>query len=152
MEFMMIELKPPYSMTLLATYASLALVIIDAANRVFEVFAGQNNQKQMITDIDSSNLSLEPTELKEIIKQEVVKEHSYSRSSRLEPFSLTPRMSIYYPVYDHHTSVGFLTIDFRHVELSVKQSLSPTGCFERIVSEHSTSYPCDFWRTRNIYG
>lgn len=44
----------------------------------------------------------------------------------LDPFNLTPRMSIYYPVYDDHTSLGFLTIDFRHVEISVKQSLEPS--------------------------
>jgi hypothetical protein len=123
--FKVIEIRTPYSLTLLATYASFALVIIDAAHRVFEVIGGQNEQKQTIMDMDTNNLSYEPNELEEIIKQEVINEHSSSWSSQLDPFSLTPRMSIYFPVYDHHTSIGFLNIDFRHVELSIKQSLEP---------------------------
>ncbi|AFM41414.1 hypothetical protein Desaci_2466 [Desulfosporosinus acidiphilus SJ4] len=124
--FKVIEIWPPYSLTLLATYASLALVIIDAAYRIFEVIGLKNEQKSMKTDMDTNNLSYEPAELEEIIKQEVINEHSSSCSSYLDPFSLTPRMSIYFPVYDHHTSIGFLTIDFRHVELSIKQSLEPS--------------------------
>ena len=46
-------------------------------------------------------------------------------SKLLDPFKLTPKMSIYLPVYDNHTSIGFLNLDFRHAELSIKQSLEP---------------------------
>ena len=43
----------------------------------------------------------------------------------LNPFNLTSRMSVFFPVYDNHTSIGFLTIDFRHIEISLRQSLEP---------------------------
>lgn len=125
LQFKVLEIKTPYSLNLLAAFASLALVIVDAAYRVFEVFEEQKDQKQRIQDLESSNLSYEPIDLEEIITHEVINDHSRSQNSQLNPFNLTPRMSIYFPVYDHHTSIGFLTIDFRHVELSIKQSLEP---------------------------
>ena len=52
-------------------------------------------------------------------------EFSQGHVNWLNPFNLTTRMSVFFPVYDNHTSIGFLTIDFRHVEISVKQSLEP---------------------------
>lgn len=48
---------------------------------------------------------------------------SFTKS--LDPFSLTPKMSIFYPIYDDHVTLGFLTIDLRHVEISIKQALDP---------------------------
>lgn len=39
--------------------------------------------------------------------------------------NLLPKMSIYHPVLDGYTSIGFLTIDFRHIEISLKQLLEP---------------------------
>ncbi|MGC7871958.1 hypothetical protein ACPUYX_10570 [Desulfosporosinus sp. SYSU MS00001] len=123
--FKIIEMRLPYSLTLLTTYASLAFVIIDAAFRVFEVIGGQNGQRQRKMDMAASNLSYEPIELEKVIREELATESRCSQRGQLNPFSLTPRMSIYFPVYDHHTSIGFLTIDFRHVELSIKQSLEP---------------------------
>lgn len=41
------------------------------------------------------------------------------------PFNLTPRLSIFFPVFNAHTQLGFITIDFRHVEISLKQTIEP---------------------------
>lgn len=47
------------------------------------------------------------------------------RTKELSPTNLLPKMSIYFPVINGFTSIGFLTIDFRHIEMSVKQVLEP---------------------------
>lgn len=104
--FRISELKPPIPLTLLIMFASLGLVLTDGANKIVQA-------------VRSEYENIIPTD--------------ESVTPSLNPFNLTPRMSIYFPIIDDHTSIGFLTIDLRHVEISIKQSLEPNGNIKSLI-------------------
>lgn len=79
-------------MTLLIMFASLGLVLTDGANKVVQAVRSEYE------NIVPRDESVTPS---------------------FNPFHLTPRMSIYFPILDDHASIGFLTIDLRHVEISI---------------------------------
>jgi hypothetical protein len=101
--FKIIDFRCPAPLTLMTLFSSLALVIIDGALRLIETIRSQYEN--------------DPNEAEILF---------YS-------FNLTPRMSIFFPVYDNHTAIGFLTIDFRHLLFSVKQSIEPNGNISSII-------------------
>jgi hypothetical protein len=109
--FRILELKPPFPLTLLLMFSGLGLVISDAAYRLI--------QATLLDNGDDLNTTCEQ------VQQTLV--HS------LDPFNLTPRMSLFFPIIDDHTSLGFLTIDFRHVEFSVKQALEPSENIQSLI-------------------
>jgi len=125
LDFKLLAFNSPFALTLLVTFALFAITIVDGAYRVVQAIKleSENRLKRFGESID--NFSDVPTALKATIKEFVDEEKSKNTVSSLEPFNLTPRMSVFFPVNDNHTSIGFLTIDFRHVEISVKQSLDP---------------------------
>lgn len=104
--FKILELKPPIPLTLLIMFASLGLVLTDGANKIVQA-------------VRSEYENIVPTD--------------ESVTPSLNPFSLTPRMSIYFPVLDDLTSIGFLTIDLRHLEISIKQSLEPNNNIRSLI-------------------
>lgn len=104
--FKLLEFKSPIPLTLLVMFASLGLVITDGANKV--VRAVRSEYENVVQEDESVIPSL-------------------------DPFHLTPRMSIYYPILDDHTSIGFLTIDLRHAEISIKQSLEPNENIKSLI-------------------
>lgn len=123
--FKIMEFKTPFPLTFLVMFAALGLVITDAAYRTIEtirtVYEEQLKKIEERTEgFSGSVVNLEP-ELQKTISEE----RNQILAKSLDPFMLAPRMSIYFPIHDNHTSIGFLTIDFRHIELSIKQSLEP---------------------------
>lgn len=114
--FKILEFNPPFPLTLLVMFAAFGLVITDASYNIIE--ATRSEYEDKLKKIDFTNL-----------EHDIEENQTFVRS--FDPLKLTPRMSIYFPVLDNHTTIGFLTIDFRHAELSIKQSLEPN---ETIVS------------------
>lgn len=109
--FKILELKTPFPLTILVMFAALGLVITDSSYRIIESI--RTNYEEQLRKIEDSTEGFSGSVINQI------------SDKSLDPFMLTPRMSIYFPIKDNHTSIGFLTIDFRHVELSLKQSLEP---------------------------
>ncbi|WP_242831364.1 hypothetical protein [Desulfitobacterium dehalogenans] len=104
--FKILELNSPIPLTLLIMFASLGLVLTDGANKIVQA-------------VRSEYENIVPTD--------------ESVTPSLNPFNLTPRMSIYFPIIDDHTSIGFLTIDLRHIEFSIKQSLEPNENIKSLI-------------------
>lgn len=100
--FNILRLKPPFPLTLLLLFSGAGLVIMDDFASLLKTAAGHY----------SDNVN-KPAHLS------------------LDPFKLLPKMSIFYPVIDGYTSIGFLTIDIRHIEISLKQVMEPN---ETIIS------------------
>lgn len=92
------ELRVPFPLTLFTLFSALGLVLTGSTYTIYETLRN-------LSAADSTN--------------------STKSSSFINPFNLTPRMSIYFPIYENHTTMGFLDIDFRHAEISIKQSLEP---------------------------
>ena len=111
--FQILDLKTPFPLTLFVMFASIGLVITGSSYSIYETVNALCTEKiKKIEDaIDDFPASIIDSE--------------QSITKLLDPFKLTPKMSIYFPVYDNHTSIGFLNLDFRHAELSIKQSLEP---------------------------
>lgn len=112
--FQITQFKLPFPLTLLVMFSSLGLVITDGANRLLQ---------EIQTAIDEKNQD--------------------AQAKALDPFRLTPRLSIYYPILDDHVELGFLTIDFRHVEISLKQVMEPNGTVVSLIRflDLYTPYP-----------
>ena len=104
--FKILDLKPPFPLTLLIMFSSLGLVISDGANKVIQAIRSE-------------------------YENVLPKDESVTPS--LNPFNLTPRMSIFFPIIDDHTSIGFLTIDLRHLEFSIEQSLEPNDNVKSLI-------------------
>ncbi|WP_158308999.1 hypothetical protein [Desulfosporosinus orientis] len=100
--FDILKLQLPFPLTLLLLFSGSGLVIMDGVFRLLESAAGNYADNTGKPALRS-----------------------------LAPFKLLPKMSIYFPVIDSYTSIGFLTIDFRHLEISIKQVMEPN---ETIVS------------------
>lgn len=114
--FRILELRTPFPLTLFVMFAAFGLVIADSSYKIFE--ATRRIYEDKLKEIEDVNLEQEiPKTVSEQKNQIIVKS--------LDPFTLNPKMSIFFPVYDNHTAIGFHTIDFRHVEFSLKQSLEP---------------------------
>lgn len=114
--FRIMELRTPFPLTLLVMFTSFGLVIADSAHSLIE--ATRVIYEDKLKKLEDVNLEQEtPKTASEQKSQTLVKS--------LNPFTLSPRMSIYFPVYGYHTAIGFHTIDFQHVEFSIKQSLEP---------------------------
>lgn len=116
LNFNILQLNPPFPLTLLVLFTAFGLTLADAAYRVLEAYQmGQETQGDL--------------------KEEVTKRGDEAKHqtlvSSLDPYRLTPRMSIFFPV-NQYTSIGFLTIDFRHLEFSIAQSLEPKGQIQSI--------------------
>jgi hypothetical protein len=103
--YRILEFKIPFPLMLFTMFSLFGLVITGTSYGIYEELYALFTSKQPIIDAEAEN------------KQGI--------SNLLDPFNLTPKMSIYFPVYDDHTSLGFLDITFRHAELSLKQSLEP---------------------------
>ncbi|NLM21050.1 MAG: hypothetical protein GX207_04795 [Peptococcaceae bacterium] len=54
-----------------------------------------------------------------------------SENNPPNPFKQSPRLAVFFPIYDNHTALGILYIDFKIMQFSIKQSLEPN---ENIVS------------------
>lgn len=120
--FRILELNPPFPLTLLLMFSALGLVISDEAYRL--LLTSQQGNGNMSTTCENPIKRLSCSEQQKEIETDNKQE--YQTLDYRDPFILTPKMSIYYPVYDDRTSLGFLSIDFQHVELSVKQALEPS--------------------------
>jgi len=97
-------------------FAAFSLVIADSSYRIIEATRVIYEDKlKKIEDVNSE----------QEIQETVSEPKNQTLVKSLDPFMLTPRMSIYFPVYENHTSIGFHAIDFQHVEFSMKQSLEP---------------------------
>lgn len=102
--FNLLNFRLPFPLTLLLLFSASGLVIMDGVNILLSA------------------------KTKTINELEIVEDPKYFMSTFLQspgPSNLLPKMSIYFPVYDSYTSIGFLTIDFRHIEFSIKQALVP---------------------------
>lgn len=114
--FRILELRTPFPLTLFVMFAAFSLVIADSSYRIIE--ATRIIYEDKLKKIEDVNSEQE-------IQKTVSEPKNQTLVKSLDPFMLTPRMSIYFPVYENHTSIGFHAIDFQHVEFSVKQSLEP---------------------------
>lgn len=130
--FNIIDIKSPFPLTLLVMFAAFGITIADAANRVLEsVQMEQETEIQKVGDsLDRFSSSI--GDLEEDITQAIEKEKHQTLVSLLDPFRLTPRLSVFFPVTEY-TSIGFLTIDFRHIEFSVAQSIEPNGKIQTLI-------------------
>lgn len=113
--FKVIDLKPPFPLTLLLMFSALGLIITDGANRLI-----QTARLEFVNQPEERIGTTEEQEPQGIL---------YSRNS----FSLTPRMSIYFPIFHNLISLGFLTIDMRHLEISIEQVLEPNETILSII-------------------
>ena len=113
LNFNIIQLRVPFPLTLLVQFSLFGVTMADAAFRVLEGILAQVENTQQETE-----KSIESEKIKEL-------------RSFLDPFRLTPRLSIFFPV-TQYTSIGFLTIDFRHIEYSIAQAIEPNGNIENI--------------------
>lgn len=126
--FRVIDLHIPFPLMLLITFGSLGLVITDGANRLLK--AAQMQFEETITKIrkDVDGLADTLDELQESLDNLIninTEEDHKKTINRLDPFNLTTRMSVYLPIYNYQTTLGILLMDFRHLEISIKQSLEP---------------------------
>lgn len=136
--FKVFEVSLPYALTMLVTFSCFGLVITDAAYRVTEAIKSQYEGRLSQLQEGLTNLTNKFYSSPEGIAKKANGDKNYEKkhSERLknfDPYNITPRMSIYFPVYDNHLSLGFLTIDFRHVELSLKQSLEPNDTIYALI-------------------
>lgn len=115
----------PLALTLLVLFASFGLTITDAAYRLIQAVRTEyeNENKKIRETIDglASSLAKQQEEIKKI----ETASQQQALAQALDPFRLTPRMSVFFSVYDTHTLLGFLTIDFGHIEFSLAQALEP---------------------------
>jgi hypothetical protein len=96
--FKVLQLRTPVPLTLFILLFSLGLVIVGEAYKIAKTISTEYERRVPIDESVTPSLS---------------------------PFSLTPRMSIYTPIFNDHLSFGFLTIDLQHIQVSIKQSLEP---------------------------
>ncbi len=123
--FKFLELELPMPFTLLIVFSLLGLTLADGINTLL-----QTVREEFVNDIDKVETAIEGLsnsviDLNVRVKGAITEEEHQSFFKRIDPFRLTPRLSVYFPVYDNHTTIGFLTIDFAHTEFSIKQSLEP---------------------------
>jgi len=123
--YKILELKTPYPLTVLVMYAALGLVITDASYRIIESIRTVYEEQLKRIEERTEGFSGSVVNLKPELQKTISEETNRTLAKSLDPFMLTPRMSIYFPFLGNHTFIGFLTIDFRHVELSIKQFLEP---------------------------
>ena len=114
--FRILELRTPFPLTLFVMFAAFGLVIADSSYRIIEDTRAIYEDK--LKEIEDVYLEKE-------IQKTVCEPKDQTLVKSLDPFMLAPRMSLYFPVYENHTAIGFHTIDFQHVEFSLKQSLEP---------------------------
>jgi len=131
--FQIIDLRPPFPLTFLLMFSAFGLAITDGANRLvqaaqLELENELNNLKETIYGY-SSLLVDQQEEVIETTKEQEPQDLLYSR----DPFTLTPRISIYYPILGRRTSLGLLNLDLRHVEISLKQALEPNETLHSII-------------------
>ena len=131
--FKIIDLHVPYPMMLLITFGFIGLVITDGANRL--VKAAQMQFDEIIKNIkdDLEDLSTKVEDIQQFIENEETTEDHQRTVNILDPFNLTPRMSVFLPIYDNHTVLGILLMDFRHLEISLRQSLEPNEMLYSLV-------------------
>lgn len=131
LNFSLIEMRPPFPLTLLILFLAFGITLADAAYRVLEVVQAEhksefNKVKESLNGLPNLNIDLQET-----IEQTVTAEKHQTILGFLDPFRLTPRLSVFFPV-SQYTSIGFLTIDFRHIEYSVAQFMEPNKNIECI--------------------
>ena len=131
LNFQVIEIKPPFSLTLLILFSALGVTLADAANRVLETVRMEHENEGKKVEEPLDDLANSDEKLPEKITQTVTEEKDPTLVSLLDPFRLTPRLSVFFPI-TQYTSMGFLTIDFKHIEYSVAQWMEPNGTIECI--------------------
>ncbi|TGE33380.1 hypothetical protein [Desulfosporosinus sp. Sb-LF] len=123
--FKIIDLHVPFPVMLFIMFASIGLIITDGANRL--VKAAQMQSEEILGDIKETLNKL--SDVTEDFQQSIETLKTLKNTQRarqlLDPFNITPRMSVFFPIYDNHTTLGILLIDFRHLEVTLKQSLEP---------------------------
>ena len=129
--FKVIEMKTPSSLTLLILFSALGITLADGTNRVLEMVQKEYQSKLKRVEESLVGLSNSYEDFQEQITQTVTEEKHQALVSLLDPFRLTMRLSVFFPI-TQYTSIGFLTIDFRHVEFSIEQWLEPNGNIESI--------------------
>lgn len=129
--FKVLEIRPPFPLTLLILFSAFGITIADAAYRVLEAVQTEQTYEFKRVEESLDGLSNSNIDLKEAIEQTITEEKKRTLLNLLDPFRLTPRLSVFFPI-NQYTSMGFLTIDFRHIEYSVAQSMDPNGNIECI--------------------
>ena len=123
--FKIVDWQVPFPIMLLITFATIGLVVTDGANRLVKATQMQVEEfiNKMKDNLDGLSDAVE--NLPESLEKKIMGEEQKKLKKFLDPFNLTPRMSVYFPIYNYHTTLGVLLMDFRHIELSLKQSLEP---------------------------
>lgn len=119
------DLHVPFPLMLLITFGTIGLVVTDGANRL--VTAAQTQFAESLASLKEKLDSLgdAPEDPRAYMETTMADEERKQAQNWLDPFNLTPRMSVYFPIYNYHTTLGILLMDFRHLEISLKQSLEP---------------------------
>ncbi len=123
--FKLLVLKIPFPLTLLIAFAAFGLVITDGANRLVRAARMEYEEELQRIEAKIDVLSNAIPDIQTKIGQAMAEANHQMLVRALNPFNLTPRMSVYFPIYDTHTTLGILLMDFRHIEISLKQSLEP---------------------------
>lgn len=127
------ELELPMPLTMLIAFSLLGLSIADSVNTLL-----QTVREEVVIEMDKvdgaiDRLSSSVVDLNEKVKEAITEEEHQALVKRIDTFRLAPKLSIFFPAYDNHTSIGFLTIDFAHTVFSIKQSLEPNECIQSII-------------------
>lgn len=131
--FKIILFRPPFPLTLLIFFSGLGLVIADGANRLVEAFRMEHEEEELKLDEIIEDLSDSVIDLQQKMEETIAKEKHKKLLQLLNPFNLTARMSVYFPIYDNHTTLGLFLADFRHTEFSIKQSLEPNETVQSLI-------------------
>lgn len=123
--FKIIDLRIPFPLMLGVMFATIGMMVTDGANRLVKASQMQFEEGLKKIKENLNGLSTTSDALRQSIENTLMSEERQKRLNWLDPFNLTPRMSVYFPIYNYHTTLGILLFDFRHLEISLKQSLEP---------------------------
>lgn len=132
-----IQLRIPFPLTLLTIFSSLGLWINGAVNKLINNATIQlmNEQEKLLNNLEEKIeiLSLKavpdpsqlPPDVLEKVREALAEENKSRTLQALNPFSLCPIMTCYFPIYKTHTAIGIGFMDFQRLSISIRQFIEP---------------------------
>jgi len=147
LSFRILQLKIPFPLTLLTMFSSLGLWVNGAVNKLLENATTQllNEQEERLNYLEEKIQSLFPDIAPEpftlppapdVQEQEKVWE-------TLNPFNLSPSMTLNFPIYKTHTSLNLSFMDLQRIAISNRQFLEPQDIIYTLIRfiELRTPFP-----------
>ena len=120
-----VQLKIPFPLTLLTMFSSLGLWVNGAVNKLLENATTQlmNEQEERLNNLEEKIQSL----FTDIAPELSLLTPDVQEKARetLNPFNLSPSMTVTFPIYKTHTSLNVSFMDFQRIAISNRQFLEP---------------------------